>query len=74
MGYGSNLSIEIGTSNNLSELDLTASLGSGDNFVRIDAKNIIFYTDKYSSGEDYVGNDCTVADLLKGTLSFSKGG
>ena len=73
MGYGSNLSIEIGASNNLSELDLTASLGSGDNFARIEAKNIIFYTNKYSSGEDYVGNDCTVADLLKGSLTITGG-
>ena len=73
MGYGNNLSIEIGSSNNLSELDLTASLGPSDNFVRIQAKNITFYTDKYSSGEDYVGNNCTVADLLEGSLTITGG-
>ena len=72
MGYSKNLVVDIGSSSNLSQLDLLESIehNESDNFSRIEALTINFYTDKYSSGADIVIGSYPVSHYLTGTLNI----
>ena len=78
MGYGSTLKINFGSSTQSSQLDLSKSLSSADdNFVRVNALEINFYTNKYTAGSDVVGENSTltVDHFLKATtLNIISGG